>query len=229
MKDITVIAFDLDDTLWPCMPVIDHAEATLYQWLAQHYPRISTAFSPGELIEQRKQFMTREHRFTVDLSLMRHEFLKYLAIEARYDPERFSRDGFEVFYLARQQVSFYDDVIPCLERLSKKFKLGSISNGNASVEKVGLGHLIEHAVSASELKVAKPDSLIYHSLVEHFKVEAHQVLYVGDDPLFDVVGSLEAGLKAIWINRENKPWPDDLPPPQHQISDLHELEVLLDV
>jgi len=229
LKDITVIAFDLDDTLWPCMPVIDHAEATLYQWLEQHYPRISTAFSPGELIEQRKQFMTREHRFTIDLSLMRHEFLKYLAIEARYDPERLSRDGFEVFYLARQQVSFYDDVIPCLERLSKKYKMGSISNGNASVEKVGLGHLIEHAVSASELKVAKPDSLIYHSLVEHFKVDPHQVLYVGDDPLFDVVGSLEAGLEAIWINRENKPWPDHLPPPRHQISDLHELEVLLDV
>ena len=209
------------------MPVIEHAEATLYRWLEQHYPRIGKEFSPEDLVELRKQFMKREHKFTVDLSLMRYEFLKYLAVEAEYDPEQFSRDGFEVFYHARQQVSFYDDVIPCLERLSRKYKLGSISNGNACVERVGLGHLIEHAVSASELKVAKPDSLIYQNLVELFEVEAHQVLYVGDDPLFDVAGSQDAGLKAVWINREDKPWPEHLAPPKHQISDLHELELLL--
>ncbi len=227
MKDITVIAFDLDDTLWPCMPVIEHAEVMLYRWLQQHYPRISADFSAEDLVELRKQFMRREERFSIDLSLMRYEFLKYLAVEAEYDPERVSRDGFEVFYHARQQVSFYDDVIPCLERLSKKFKLGSITNGNACVEKVGLGHLIEHSVSAAEIRVAKPDRLIFQNLVERFEVEAHQVLYVGDDPLFDVAGSLEAGLKAIWINRENKPWPQHLPPPRYQISDLHELELLL--
>ena len=229
MKDITVIAFDLDDTLWPCMPVIEHAEAALYRWLEQHYPRITADYSAADLVELRLQFMQREQRFSVDLSLMRYEFLKYLAVAAEYDPESFSRDGFEVFYQARQQVDFYDDVIPCLERLSRKFKLGSISNGNACVEKVGLGHLIEHAVSASEIKVAKPDSLIYQSLVERFSVEAHQVLYVGDDPLFDVAGSQEAGLKAIWINRENKPWPEHLPAPKYQISNLHELELLLGV
>ncbi len=229
MKEISVIAFDLDDTLWPCMPVIEHAEATLYRWLEQHYPRISTAFSAEGLVELRKQFIEREQRFSVDLSLMRHEFLKYLAVQAKYDPEQFSTEGFEVFYQARQQVSFYEDVMPCLERLSRKFKLGSISNGNACVESVGLGHLIEHAVSASELKVAKPDSQIYHNLVERFGVEAHQVLYVGDDPIFDVAGPLEAGLQAVWINREHKPWPQHLPPPRHQISNLHELELLLGV
>ncbi|MCH7881221.1 MAG: HAD family hydrolase [Proteobacteria bacterium] len=229
MKHISVIAFDLDDTLWPCMPVIKHAEATLYRWLEQHYPRISADFSAEDLIGLRQQFMKREQRFSIDLSLMRCELLKYLAVETGYDPEPLSRDGFEVFYQARQQVIFFDDVIPCLERLSRKFKLGSISNGNACVEKVGLGHLIEHAVSASEIKVAKPDSLIYQSLVERFSAEAHQVLYVGDDPLFDVAGSLEAGLQAIWINRENKPWPEHLTAPRHQISDLYELELLLEV
>ncbi len=211
------------------MPVIEHAEATLYRWLERHYPRISTEFSAEALVELRKQFMAREPHFSVDLSLMRYEFLKFLAAEAHYDSEPFSSDGFEVFYHARQQVSFYEDVIPCLERLSRKFKLGSISNGNASVERVGLGHLIEHAVSASELKVAKPDRQIYHDLVERFEVEAHQVLYVGDDPVFDVAGPLEAGLEAVWINRENKPWPQHLPPPRHQISNLHELELLLGV
>jgi FMN phosphatase YigB (HAD superfamily) len=54
-----------------------------------------------------------------------------------------------------------------------------------------------------------------------------KVLYVGDHPAYDVVGSIEAGLQAVWINRENSTWPEDLPNPEYQISSLHELELLL--
>ncbi len=227
LHNITIIAFDLDDTLWPCMPTLERAEQTLYRWLQQHYPRITERYTTIELIEMRKQFMTQDKLFTIDFSLMRQELLKYLAIEAKYDPDEVSKGGFDVFYDARQEVSFYDDVLPCLERLQSKYRLGAISNGNACVEKVGLGHLIEHSVSASELQVAKPDRLIFHHLVERFGVSVDRVLYVGDHPHYDVVGSIEAGLQAVWINRENTTWPDDLPHPEYQISNLHELELLL--
>ena len=30
---IRCIAFDLDDTLWACKPVIEHAEQRFYAWL----------------------------------------------------------------------------------------------------------------------------------------------------------------------------------------------------
>ena len=209
------------------MPTIKYAEETLYQWLAQNFPRITDRHSPEDMINGRKQFMLQDERYSIDLSLLRHEFLKLLAREAGYDSDSVSQHGFEVFYEARQQVSFYDDVLPCLQRLQTRYRLGAISNGNASVEKVGLGHLFEHAVSASEVQVAKPDKLIFHDLVERFGVAPNQVLYVGDHHEFDVVGPVNAGLQAIWINRENNTWPEHLQPPAHQISNLHELELLL--
>ena len=209
------------------MPTIDRAEETLYRWLQQHYPRITERYSARQLIDVRKHFMTLDKCFAVDMSLMRQEFLKFLAIEAEYDPNQLSDTGFDVFYQARQEVVFYDDVLPCLERLQSRFRLGSISNGNADVEKVGLGHLFEHSVSASDLQVAKPDKLIFQHLAERFGVAEDRVLYVGDHPVYDVVGPIEAGLQAVWINRENIDWPDDLPQPRHQISSLHELELLL--
>ena len=227
LDNIDIIAFDLDDTLWPCMPTIEYAEKTLYQWLQQNFPRITDCHSAEDLICVRKQFMLQDERFAIDLSLLRCEFLKMLGHEAGYDSEAVSEAGFEVFYEARQQVSFYDDVLPCLQRLKLRFRLGAISNGNANVEKVGLGHLIEHSVSASELKVAKPDKLIFDDLVERFGVAANRVLYVGDHPEYDVVGPLNAGLQAVWINRENNDWPEHLQQPEHQISNLHELELLL--
>ena len=227
LDNIDIIAFDLDDTLWPCMPTIKYAEETLYQWLQQNFPRITDRHSPEDLIGIRKQFMLQDEHYAIDLSLLRYEFLKLLAAEAGYSTKVVSEDGFAVFYEARQQVSFYDDVLPCLQRLKLRFRLGAISNGNANVEKVGLGHLIEHSVSASELKVAKPDRLIFDDLVERFGVAANRVLYVGDHPEYDVVGPLNAGLQAVWINRENNDWPEHLQQPEHQICNLHELELLL--
>ena len=227
LDNIDIIVFDLDDTLWPCMPTIHFAEETLYQWLEQNFPHITELYSSEDMISIRKQFMMQDERFAIDMSLMRNEFLKQLAREAGYDSKAVSKGGFEVFYEARQQVSFYDDVLPCLQRLQLRFRLGAISNGNADVKKVGLGHLIEHSVSASELKVAKPDKLIFHHLVERFGVAANRVLYVGDHPEFDVIGPQDAGLQAIWINRENNVWPEHLQQPRYQISNLHELELLL--
>ena len=227
LKQITIIAFDLDDTLWPCQPTIEYAEETLYCWLETHYPRIAEGYDRKQIHDRRKQFVTENPQFGIDMSIMRHQFLRFLAHESDYDVDVVDREGFEVFFHARQQVTFYDDVIPSLERLKNRYRLGSISNGNASVEHVGLGHLIEHAVSASDLNVAKPDRRIFQRLADHFDAEPEHILYVGDHPHYDVIGPENAGMPSIWMNRENLCWPQELPKPRHEIGDLLQLEVLL--
>jgi putative hydrolase of the HAD superfamily len=210
------------------MPVIQHAEETLYAWLSQHYPRITANHNPEQLVDLRKQFTAQDKKYSVDLSMMRYEFLKMLATDNQYDVNEVADKGFDVFYNARQQVAFYDDVFPALERLSLKYRLGAITNGNASVEKVGLGHLIEHTVSAVDLQIAKPDKRIYQSLADRFDVPTEQILYVGDHPEYDVIGPQVAGLRAAWINREERQWPQSLPLPKYQITNLYELEALLE-
>lgn len=227
LSQISIIAFDLDDTLWPCQPTIEYAEETLYLWLSDQYPRITDRYNREKILARRKQFTRETPEYSVNLTLMRHEFLRFLAVEAEYDADSVDRDGFAVFFLARQQVTFYDDVLPSLERLKNRYRLGSISNGNASVEHVGLSHLFEHALSASDMNVAKPDKRIFHRFAGHFEVAPEQVLYVGDHPLYDVVGPEQAGMPSIWINRENQSWPEDLLEPRYQISDLEQLEAIL--
>lgn len=227
LDQVTVVAFDLDDTLWPCMPTIHRAEETLYQWLQQYYPRITENYDPVQMVDLRREFSARDRRYAVDMSAMRYDFLHHIGELHDYDGKQVSQQGFDVFFEARQQVEFYDDVLPCLQRLKQRFRLGAISNGNASVEHVGLGHLFEHTVSASEVQAAKPDPQIYRHFAQRFDTAPRQIVYVGDHPHYDVVGSIEAGYHAVWINREQTPWPEDLPDPQHQVADLHELEVLL--
>jgi len=224
---VTVIAFDLDDTLWPCMPTIHRAEETLYRWLERHFPRITEGHGPDELVALRREFTAREARYSVDMTAMRRDFLRHIGDRYDYDGELVSRRGFEVFFHARQQVELYEDVLPALRRLKTRFRLGAISNGNASVDHVGLGHLIEHAVSAADLQVAKPDAQIYRHLARHFAASPAEILYVGDHPEYDVVGATEAGFQAVWVNREQTPWPEHLPAPGHEVADLWQLEALL--
>lgn len=209
------------------MPTINRAEETLYRWLVRHYPRITQHHDQQALIDLRREFSKRDPRYAVDMSTMRLDFLQHLGELHDYDGARLSKHGFEVFFEARQQVEFYEDVLPCLQRLKTRFRLGAISNGNASVEQVGLGHLIEHAVSAGELQVAKPDPQIYELFAQRCGAAPREIVYVGDHPAYDVQGALEAGYHAVWLNRERCSWPGDLPRPSHQVTDLYQLEALL--
>jgi len=224
---VTVVAFDLDDTLWPCMPTIHRAEETLYQWLRHNYSRITENYDPGQMVDLRREFSARDQRYLVDMTLMRCDFLHHIGELHDYDGEQLSKQGFDIFFEARQQVEFYADVFPCLQRLKQRFRLGAISNGNASVEHVGLGKLMEHSVSASDLMVAKPDPLIYQHFAQRFEASPEEIIYVGDHPAYDVVGAIEAGYHAVWINRDQLEWPGHLPEPEYQVADLHELEALL--
>ncbi len=228
LDKITVIAFDLDDTLWPCLPVIRHAEDTLYRWLQQHYPRITDCHDPADLVSLRQEFSRREARYRIDMTALRREFLGFLAERHDYPVTELVDAAFDVFFEARQQVEFYDDVLPSLERLNGRYRLGAISNGNASVEHVGLAHLFEHSLGASEAQAAKPDPQIYRHFAERIGAEPAAILYVGDHPHYDVAGSLEAGYQAVWVNREDAAWPEELQPPRYEVRDLLELETLLE-
>ena len=53
-------------------------------------------------------------------------------------------------------MTFYEDVITVLEKLSSQYKLGVLTNGNADVNKLGIGHLFDFSVSSMDVKSNKP-------------------------------------------------------------------------
>ena len=47
------------------------------------------------------------------------------------------------------------------------------------------------------------------------------ILHVGDDPVMDMVGAREAGLRTAWINRRREHWPTTLgPAPELDLPNL---------
>lgn len=222
---IRCIAFDLDDTLWECKPVIERAEQVFYTWLQAHYPRIPAAYTPKELIQNRQAYMQNYPDLQYNLTLLRKNWIASLADSHAYD-HAIVEAGFEVFWRARNAVTLFDGTLDTLNRLAEKFVLGVISNGNASVDYIGIGHLFRFVHSAAEAGVAKPHPAIFEQALASVFLTPDQAVYVGDDPIRDIQGAAAAGWKTVWFNPQRKPWSGDTKP-DAIVADLRELETIL--
>jgi len=226
MQEIAAVCLDLDDTLWAVGPAIGRAERAMLDWLRVHCPRITERHDLESMRGLRNAVSAEFPGMRHDLAFLRREALRRHAREAGYTDEAVD-PAFDVFYAARNQVELFDDVLPALRRLQARFRLMSLSNGNADLSAIGLSPFFEHAIGAREAGAAKPDPRIFEVLLQRAGLEPAQVVYVGDDPHADVAGATAAGMHAVWIDRFGRPWPPDLEPPAHRVSDLAELVALL--
>ena len=179
-----VLSFDLDDTLWPVIPVITAAEEAMLKWLRERYPRAVSGHSIESMRELRAAVAERYPQHGHDLTFLRHRSLKDLFAAAGHE-ESLADAALEVFLNARNRVDFYDDVRPSLERLSSRYRLFALSNGNADLRRCGIADLFAGHITARAAGAAKPDARIFAQLAAAAGVEAAQVLHIGDDPLAD--------------------------------------------
>jgi len=219
---IRCITFDLDDTLWECKPVIIRAEQRFYDWLSQHYPKITERYSFDQMLTHRMAYMKARPELHHDLTRLRKLWLASLADDAHYD-QSLVEQGFRVFWLARNEVEFYHGAIDILEQLAKEYTLGVITNGNADVNHIGVGDLFSFSVHAEEAGAAKPHPDIFQLALKKANLPPQQVLHIGDDPDKDVRGAKKAGMLAIWVNFSNTSWEGEYPP-DAIVTRLNELE-----
>lgn len=219
---IKAISFDLDDTLWPIWPTIERAEKALLDWLGDYAPMAAAMFaSPAALRDVRDSIGENRPDLKHDLSAMRRESIRLALYRAGENP-LLAEQAFDVFFAERQRVTLFDDAKNALEFLAARFPLVSISNGNADIDRVGLGAYFRAAISAREFGVGKPDPAIFHAAAGALDLTPQDVLHVGDDATLDGLGALNAGMQAAWLNRADHLWPHEATP-QVTIANLDEL------
>ncbi|HKR34747.1 MAG TPA: HAD family hydrolase [Steroidobacteraceae bacterium] len=220
------ICFDLDNTLWDVWPVIMRAEQRMYDFLAQRYPRVVASMTLEMMRSAREQTAAAHPQMRHDFTFLRKQTLREHAREFGY-AEAMAEEAFDAFIQARNEVDLYDDVLPALEQLHRRYRLFTASNGNADLAKIGLAHFFERTIAARHVGALKPDPAIFHKVIEGTDLQASEVVYVGDDPHLDVEGARGAGMQAIWIDRQGVQWPAEIAPPAHTIRSLTELVRLL--
>jgi 2-haloalkanoic acid dehalogenase type II len=219
---IRALAFDLDNTLWDVEPVIERAEQILHAWLAQRYPRIPELFSLEAMRTARYELARAQPERAHDYTWLRVESLARHARACGYDAA-VAEEAFEVFFAARNEVETFPDVRPALEKLSARFALASLSNGNADLARIGLADLFTVSLNARGLGCAKPDPRVFEAVATTLALKPLEIAYVGDDPYLDVEGARSAGMHTIWMNRKEATWPDTVPRPDLIVGDCGEL------
>ena len=228
LSRIRAITLDLDDTLWPVWPTIARAEAVLQAWLAQHAPATHALYAQPGLQRALREQMHRENpHLAHDLSALRRGSIR-LGLQRAGDDPALAEPAFEAFFAERQRVDLFDDALPALAYLSQRCPVVALSNGNADVQRMGLGHYFHASVSACDVGAAKPDARIFQRGAQAAGVAPEQVLHIGDDAHLDGVGALAVGMQMAWVNRAGHDWQHAPLAPHATVADLAQLCALLD-
>ncbi len=200
---IELITFDLDNTLWESHSVLRRATQKTNAWIRERVPNYSDL--GAEQLQALHIAVQRERTdISHDVSAFRIAFMErcFLAVGmAKENARRLSQEAFHVFIYWRCQVEPYPDGEKLLAALSSRYKLASLTNGNADVTQTSISRYFTFCIDAASAGAAKPSKKIFQQALALGKVsDPSRAIHIGDSLQDDVIGASEAGMKSVWLN-----------------------------
>ena len=128
----------------------------------------------------------------------------------------------------------YEESLHVLAALKDRYHLLLLTNGSPSLQQLKLeitpeiAPYFDHIIVSGAFGKGKPDPDIFYHALSKFDVTADDVLMVGDNLMTDIMGANQAGIRSVWINREQQA-PHDTIFPTYEIQHLEELLQLLEL
>lgn len=215
MPRIKLLTFDLDDTLWEVTPILIEAERRVRRFLKRKCPAVVDRFTTEDFIALRRKLFTSEPKLRHQISELRIRAMQTALENSGYDTDQarqISLDAFQVFIDARHAVEYFDGVIDCLEELHGRYQLGVLTNGNADINRLDIRPYFKFAIAAEHIDSSKPAPDHFHKAIELSRVTTEEMIHIGDHPEHDIYGAQQLGIKTIWVNLKDEPWPETEPP-----------------
>jgi FMN hydrolase / 5-amino-6-(5-phospho-D-ribitylamino)uracil phosphatase len=227
LSRVTTIVFDADGTLWDFDAAMHRALALTGEQMERLVPGSGGQVTVPALVAWRDA-AARDHAGEgwSHEAIRLESFRRALAALGRPD-DRLALD-LAAFYLERRfsEMRLYDDVLPALTALRRRYTFVLLTNGNSYPERCGLAGVFAFTVLGQECGLSKPDRRIYELALARAGCTAAQVVSVGDSLENDVAGPQRCGIAGVWLNRQARPLPDGYAP-DHVIASLGELSALL--
>lgn len=125
--------------------------------------------------------------------------------------------------------------IDAMKKIARHHRVGLISNfddsetGHLIMHDTGIRELFDPVIISADTGYRKPNPLIFKIVLDAMKLEPADVLFVGDTPLDDVLGSKGVGMHSAWIRMRGREMPAGIPAPDIIIADLAELPAALGI
>lgn len=119
-----------------------------------------------------------------------------------------------------------------LERLKDRFLIGVLTNGFSEVQynklrSTGLDRYIQRMVISDEIGIQKPDTRLFRYAEQATGASPEEILMIGDNPVSDITGALNAGWQTVFFDRKGKGGVFDSPLYLGRIESLKDAELLL--
>ncbi|MEX0809193.1 MAG: HAD family hydrolase [Dongiaceae bacterium] len=218
---IAAVLFDLDETLL-------NRTDSLRAFLEDQYDRFATSLGDVRFETWRDLFLALDARGSVSKAVV------YPAILSGFGGEDDAADMLLSDYregFCRHARAFpgMNETLTSLR--ARGFKIGLVTNGETafqtrSIEALGL-HRMADAILISEREgLRKPERALFIRAADRLGVSPAACLFVGDNPVADILGAHAAGMRTAWFGRDAA-WPTHLEPCGATIGDLRDVLGLL--
>ena len=198
--NLKAVLFDVDGTLYPQSFFI----RTSLQFFL-HHPRLSMAFR--NLRRDVRQFGGVEDLHLAQTSLA----AGYMRIPAERAQELLERHIYGTYMDMLSKAKPYPKVEPLLADLKNSgLKLGVITDypTDGKLSALGFDQYWDVAISADTMGHLKPEPDTFLLASENLKISPEQIIYVGNEYKYDIIGAKRAGMKAAHLAQ--KPVPDSV-------------------
>ncbi|CUS47894.1 MAG: putative hydrolase of the HAD superfamily [Idiomarinaceae bacterium HL-53] len=199
IEPIHAISFDLDDTLYENIPVMQRAEQHVADFIAKEWPQ-TASFDRAAWRQLRDQVAASDPVLASDMTALRLATLEQGMSRFGVDDVKVAAQAaMDEFLVARNQVEIAPEIHQLLADLAAKYPLVAVSNGNADIHRIGLGDYFVAAFHPGNGLRGKPYPDMFRAAYQRLGLtHPNQLLHVGDHPISDVHGALEFGAQAAW-------------------------------
>jgi putative hydrolase of the HAD superfamily len=233
MSKLKAIFFDLDETLLDTSGCRPPAVEASFQVAAREHPQLQLEAwrkaSEEVKAEMHDLWLNSPNSGAELLREGSRRILVKLGIDDTDLATHVSRAYYRTWV---SHLKLFPEVPEVLAALRGRYRLGIISNGPSDLQRYklklfDLEREFDPIVISGEVGVAKPDQKIFRYALEHAGVSAEEALYVGDLPVYDIVGAKSVGMKMAWVNRSGVPIENLESRPDYIVQGLREFLVLV--
>lgn len=220
---IRLIIFDLDDTLYPERDFVMSGLREVAKYMEQRF-HIDRNAALRLLLEE----FYRDRKYLFD------RVLKQLRLY-RVD---YVQELVEIYRTHKPAITLYPDAAEVLPFLTRRFRLGMITDGypftqKQKVKALGIEEYFSKIIYTGEKPgYSKPSSKPFVDMLASFSLLPSEAVYVGDNLEKDFKGPREIGMRSIRVLREgiyrNVQAPDGSYLPDFEVTSLFELILLID-
>jgi len=224
---IRVITFDADDTLFVFGAAMRHGLKEVLRLLNATLGGRADGVTVEEMIRVRQLVGRVWGPSGLSMAQLRLQAFRSLLEGLGVIDEDLAQQLTETYLKARfASTTTFPDVLPTLDALGGRYRLGVITNGNSDPEKCGLPGRFGFSVFAHLCGAMKPDPAIFLSAIGQSGSAPAEIVHVGDSLRDDVAGANAVGITSVWLNRTGSS-NDTRIRPDHELRTLTDLPGLV--